>query len=160
MQTGGSAGMNNMTTPLIRNKKATFDYEILETFEAGVVLSGGEVKSLRTGKASLNSAYVVIRGGEAYLVGASISPYQIANTPKNYDPERVRKLLLSKKQLAELERYGEQQGLTIVAIKWYNQKRHIKLQIAIARGKKKVDKREKLKERSSKRDMERILKSQ
>lgn len=147
-------------TEFIRNKRATFDFEILETYEAGVVLFGHEVKALRAGKASLNGAYVVIRGGEAWLLGASISPYQVANTPKSYDPERTRKLLLKPKELAELEQKGEQQGLTIVAIKWYNSKRHIKLQIALARGKKKADKREKLKERDTKRDILRILKSQ
>ena len=140
-------------TDFIRNKKATFDFELLETFEAGVVLLGTEVKALRTGKASLNGAYVVIRGGEAYLLGASISAFQIANAPKKYDPERTRKLLLGKKELAELNRYGEQQGLTIIPIKWYSEKRHIKLQIALARGKKKADKREKLKERDTKRDI-------
>lgn len=144
----------------IKNKKATFDFEILKTFEAGVVLHGHEVKSLRTGKGNLNGAYVIIRGGEAFLVGASISPYQVANTPKGYDPERPRKLLLSKKELAELEQKSEQQGLTIVAIKWYSQKRTVKLQIGIARGKKKADKREKIKERDNKRDIERILKNQ
>ena len=147
-------------TDFIRNKKATFDFELLETFEAGVVLLGTEVKALRTGKASLNGAYVVIRGDEAWLLGASISPYQVANAPKKYDPERTRKLLLTKKQLDELKRYGEQPGLTIVAVKWYNEKRHIKLQIALARGKKKADKREKLKERDTKRDILRILKNQ
>lgn len=147
-------------TDYIRNKKTTFDFEILDTFEAGAVLHGFEVKSLRAGKASLNGAYVLIRGGEAYLVGASISPYQVANTPKNYDPERVRKLLLNKKELVELENKSEQQGLTIVAIKWYSQKRKVKLQIGIARGKKKADKREKLKERDTKRSLERILKNQ
>ncbi|KXJ98450.1 MAG: SsrA-binding protein [Parcubacteria bacterium OLB19] len=147
-------------TEYIRNKRVSFDFEILETYEAGVVLFGHEVKALRAGKASLNGAYVVIRGGEAWLLGASISPYQVANTPKSYDPERTRKLLLKPKELAELEQKGEQQGLTIVAIKWYNSGRHIKLQIALARGKKKADKREKLKERDTKRDIQRILKSQ
>ena len=147
-------------TTYTRNKKATFDFELLETFEAGVILLGTEVKALRAGKASLNGAYVVIRGGEAYLLGASISAFQIANAPKKYDPERTRKLLLGKKELAELNRYGEQQGLTIVPIKWYNKSRHIKLEIALARGKKKADKREKLKEQTSKRDIERILKNQ
>ncbi len=144
----------------VQNKKAHFDFEFLEVFEAGVVLFGHEVKSLRAGKASLNGAYVVIRGGEAYLVNASISPYQPTNTPKGYDPERARKLLLSKKQLAELELGSEKQGLTIVAVKWYNNNRHLKLQIALARGKKKADKRETLKERDSKRDIDRIMKSQ
>ncbi|USN87525.1 MAG: SsrA-binding protein SmpB [Candidatus Nomurabacteria bacterium] len=147
-------------TDYIRNKKATFDFEILDTFEAGAVLNGFEVKAIRNGKASLNGAYVVIRGGEAWLLGASISPYQIPNTPKNYDPERTRKLLLNKKELKELVQKGEQQGLTIVAIKWYSKNRKIKLQIALVRGKKKADKREKLKERDTKRNIERILKSQ
>jgi SsrA-binding protein len=147
-------------TDYVHTKKAHFDYELLETFEAGVVLSGAEVKSVRGGKANLNGAYVIIRGEEAYLVNASISPYQVANTPKNYDPERARKLLLSKKELAELERGSEQNGLTIVAIKWYNKNRYLKLLIALARGKKKVDKRETLKKRDTKRDIDRILKSQ
>lgn len=144
----------------VQNKKAHFDYEFLEQYEAGVVLSGYEVKALRANKASLIGAYVVIRGGEAYLVNASISPFQVANTPKGYDPERARKLLLSKKQLAELELGSEKQGLTIVAVRWYNNKRHIKLGIALARGKKKADKRETLKTRDSKREIDRIMKNQ
>ena len=144
----------------IVNKKANFDYELLERYEAGVLLSGHEVKAVRAGKASLNGAYVIIRGGEAYLVNATISPYQVANTPKGYDPERARKLLFSKKELGELERGSENQGLTIVAIKWYNKKRYLKLEVALARGKKKADKRETLKARTAKRDMDRILKSQ
>ncbi len=144
----------------IVNKKATFDYELLERYEAGVLLRGAEVKAVRSGKATLNGAYVIIRGKEAFLVNASISPYQTANTPKGYDPERARKLLLSKKELSELERGSESQGLTIVAIKWYNKNRYLKLEIALARGKKKADKRETLKARTAKRDMDRILKSQ
>ncbi len=144
----------------ITNKKAYFDYEILETFEAGVVLSGAEAKSVRAGKASLTGAYVIVRGGEAYLVNASISPYQVANTSKSYNPERARKLLLSKKELAKLERGSEQDGLTIVAIKWYNKKRFLKLEIGLARGKKKADKRETLKERAVKRDIDRIMKGE
>ena len=144
----------------ISNKKAHFNYEILETFEAGVVLSGAEVKAIRAGKASLNAAYAIIRGGEAFLVNASVSPYQIANTPKQYDPERARKLLLNRRELATLERGSEQEGLTIVALKWYNKNRHLKLLIGLARGKKKGDKRETLKERTAKRDIDRIMKGQ
>jgi len=143
----------------IRNKRAGFDFEILDTFEAGVVLFGSEVKSIRQNKGSLNGAYVVVRDGEAFLVGASISPYQIANTPKNYDPERTRKLLLKKKELSELAKKGEQAGLTIIPIKWYNKNRKIKLEIALVRGQKKADKREKIKERDTKRQIERLLKS-
>lgn len=150
---------HTMTT-YIQNKKARHDFNLLEEFEAGVVLHGYEVKALRTGKGSLAGAHVVIRGGEAFLVNASISPYQIPNTPDSYDPERPRKLLLSHKQLHKLERESEQIGLTIVPIKWYNAGRHIKLAIALARGKKKADKRETLKARATKRDIDRILKNQ
>jgi SsrA-binding protein len=147
-------------TIYISNKRARFDYEILETFEAGVVLAGYEVKAIRTGRGKLEGGHVVIRGGEAFLVGTSVSYYQEANTPKNYEPDRTRKLLLSKKELAHLEAKGEQAGLTIVPLKWHNVGRNIKLEIALARGKKKSDKRESLKERDTKRDIDRILKSQ
>ena len=94
------------------------------------------------------------------MVGISISPYQEANTPKNYEPERARKLLLSQKELARLEAQGEQAGLTIVPIKLYNNGRKIKLEIALARGKKKTDKRETIKKRDTKREIDRILKNQ
>jgi SsrA-binding protein len=144
----------------ISNKKAHFNFEILEEFEAGIVLYGHEAKAIRAGKGKLDGGHVVIRGGEAFLVGVSISPYQPANTPKNYDPERARKLLLSAKELSRLEAQGEQAGLTIVPIKLYNNRRKIKLEIALARGKKKADKRETIKKRDTKREIDRILKSQ
>lgn len=144
----------------ISNKKARFDYEILKTFEAGLVLQGHEVKAIRAGRGKLEGAHVVVRGKEAYLVGSSVSHYQEANTPKGYDPEHPRKLLLSKKELAELEVQGEQAGLTIVPIKLYNTGGKIKLEIAIARGKKKQDKRESIKKRDTKREIDRILKTQ
>jgi len=144
----------------ISNKKARFDYEILDTFEAGAVLFGYEVKAIRDGRGKLEGAHVVVRGGEAFLVGASVSYYQKANTPESYDPERSRKLLLSKKELAELEKKTNEAGLTITPIKWYNNGGKIKLEIALARGKKKADKRETLKKRDTKRDLDRILKNQ
>lgn len=147
-------------TTYIQNRKARFDFEILETLEAGLVLYGFEAKSIRHGKGKLEGAYIIIRGGEAFLVGASISPYQVANTPKSYDPERPRKLLLSRKELAHLERQTENAGLTAVGLRLYNNARKIKLELAIARGKKKVDKRETLKARDTKRDIERTLKNQ
>jgi len=145
---------------LIKNKKATFNYEILERFEAGAVLFGYEVKSLRTGKASLAGSYVVLRGGELFLVGASVTPFQIANTPTSYDPERPRKLLLARKEINQLEKSLNTAGLTIVPIKWYSTRGKIKLEIALARGKKKADKRESMKARDVKRDIGRLLKSQ
>ena len=147
-------------TTYVHNKKATFDYELLEDFEAGVVLYGHEVKAVRAGKAKLDAAYVVVRGGEAFLVGAHISPYQVANTPDSYDPERSRKLLLSKKELAQLSRETDEKGLTIVPIKWYNKGTKLKLAIALGRGKKKADKRETIKARDNKRAIDRIMKSQ
>ena len=144
----------------IQNRKARFNFEIIETFEAGIVLSGQEVKSIRNGKGKLEGAYVLVRGGEAFLVSASVSPYQVANTAKNYEPERVRKLLLSKKELAHLEQQTETARLTAVPIRLYSAGRNIKLEFAIARGKRNYDKRETLKARDSKRDIDRTLKSQ
>lgn len=144
----------------ISNKRARFDFEVLEEFEAGLVLSGAEVKSIRAGKGKLEGGHVVVRGGEAFLVGISISPYQTANTPKGYDPEKARKLLLTKKELAKLEREGEHAGLTIVPLSLYSNGRNIKLSLALARGKKKADKRESIKKRDTKRAIDRILKNQ
>lgn len=147
----------NMTTYVV-NRKAKYDFEILDTYEAGVVLAGYEVKSIRNGQGKLDGAHIVVRGGEAFLVGATIPPFQVANAPQNYDPERPRKLLLSQKQIETLFQKSEKQGLTIVPLKWYNKNRKVKLEIAIARGKKKHDKRETIKERDVKRDIARILK--
>lgn len=143
---------------LVQNKKALRDYTVLEKFEAGVVLSGQEVKSLRGGRGELSGAYVIIRGGEAFLVGASIPPYQPNNTPKTYEPDRTRKLLLSKKEILRLLNDGEKNGLTIVPISVYNKKHRIKIEIALVRGKKKHDKRETLKKREAQKDIRRTLK--
>lgn len=143
---------------LVEHKKARLNYEILEEFEAGLELLGGEVKSLRAGHGKLEGAHVVIRGGEAYLVGAHIPPYQAANTKEGYDPDRSRRLLLNKKELVELLSYGEQKGLTIVPLKVYNKGRNLKLLVGAARGKKQYDKRETLKKRDTEREMRRTLK--
>lgn len=143
-----------------RNKKAHFDFEILQTFEAGLELLGTEVKSIRAGRAKLDGGHVIIRGGEAYLVNISISAFQPINTKKGYDPERVRRLLLSKKELALLERETEHSHLTAVALSLYSKGSKIKLEFGLARGKKKADKRESLKERDTKREIDRTLKSQ
>ncbi len=142
----------------ILNRQARFNYELLENFTAGVVLSGGEVKALRAGKAHLNSAYVTLTPTGALLKNAYIGPYQEANTPKDYEPNHDRALLLGKKELATLRRELNTAGLTIVPLKWYNGRR-VKLEIALARGKKKADKRQSLKTRDTKRDIERTLKA-
>lgn len=144
----------------IKNRKAHFDFEILDTLEAGLVLHGYEVKAIRHSRGKLEGAHIIVRGGEAFLVGASVTPYQPKNTPKAYDPERARKLLLSKKELSILEQKTETERLTAIPIRLYNAGRNIKLEVAIARGKKKFDKRESLKERDTKRDIDRTLKTQ
>ena len=144
---------------LIENKKVGLDFEILETMEAGLELFGFEVKSLRAGRGSLKGARVIARGGEAYLVGASIPAWQIANAPKSYDPERARRLLLSKKEIARVSSAEGEKGLTIVPIRVYNSGRKLKLAIAIARGKKKLDKRQSIRAREEKRRIQRTLKT-
>lgn len=143
---------------LIQNKKATFDFEILKKFEAGIELFGHEVKSVRNKRGSLLGAHVLVRGGEAFLINASIPPYQVGNTPESYDPERPRRLLLNKRELIELTESDTQKGLTLVPISLYNNKRKIKLEFALVRGKKMHDKRESIKERDSKRSIARTLK--
>ena len=144
---------------LVENKKVGLDYAILETIEAGLELLGFEVKSLRAGQGSLKGARVVARGGEAYLVGASIPAWQVANAPKSYDPERTRRLLLSQKEIAHVASAEGEKGLTIVPLKVYNRGRRLKLAIAIARGKKKEDKRHTIRAREEKRRIERTLKT-
>jgi SsrA-binding protein len=144
---------------LIRNDKIGFDYTILEEIEAGLELLGLEVKSLRAGQGSLKGARVVSRGGEAYLVGATIPAWQVLNAPKDYDAMRTRRLLLSKKQIAQVASAEGQDGLTIVPISVYNKGRNLKLGIGIARGKKKADKRQTLKKRDDERRIRRSLKN-
>ena len=144
---------------LLHNKKATFNYEVLETLSAGVQLRGFEVKALKTSKGgSLEGSHVIIRGGEAYLVGAHIPEYQTGNTPGGYDSRRERKLLLTRKELEQLLNAEQTRGLTIVPLSLYNKGRYIKADIAIVRGKKKFDKRESIKKRDVQRDIDREIK--
>ncbi|KKS73980.1 MAG: SsrA-binding protein [Candidatus Azambacteria bacterium GW2011_GWB1_42_72] len=131
------------------NRKARFNYEILETFEAGLVLSGPEVKSIKNGRMNLAGCYINIHDGELYLIGASIAPYQPKNQPADYDPARSRKLLLHKKEIMSLLGKIQQKGLTLVPLKVYNKGRRIKLEFAIVRGKKKYDKRAVISKRES-----------
>ncbi|MES2134869.1 MAG: SsrA-binding protein SmpB [Patescibacteria group bacterium] len=145
---------------LVENKKARLEYEILDSYEAGLQLIGLEVKSLRTGKASLAGSRVVVRGGEAFLSGATISAYQVSNTPKSYDTERTRRLLLSKKEIGELALKEGQKGLTIIPIMVYNKSGKLKVQVAVVRHKNKHDKRDTLKGRDAKREIERTLKTE
>src|SRR3989338_3617892 len=127
---------------LIQNKKAGFNYEFLEKLNAGIELFGFEVKSIRAKQGSLEGAYVIVRGKEAFLLNAYIPAYQPKNAPKGYDERRNRKLLLTKKEIYTLAASESKKGLTIVPVSVYNKGRKIKMEIAIARGKKKFDKRE------------------
>jgi SsrA-binding protein len=142
----------------VKNKKAGFNYEILDKYTAGMELLGTEVKAIKKGWGSLEGAHVVIRSGEAFLVGATIPPFQPANTVEGYEPTRTRRLLLQKKEISELEKSLQNKGLTIVPISMYNKGRYIKLDLALARGKKKFDKRETIKKRDVERDLGRSLK--
>jgi SsrA-binding protein len=145
--------------PLIQNKKAYFNYEILEKIEAGIELLGFEVKSLKKGQGSLEGAHITIRGQEAFVINMQIPPYQPGNTPKDYDPLRNRRLLLTKKEIAGLSGEEKQKGLTIIPISVYNKGRKLKLEIAIVRGKKKYDKRETIKKRDVDREIRREMKN-
>jgi SsrA-binding protein len=140
------------------NRKARFNYEFLEKYETGIELIGTEVKSVRGGQMSLEGTFVIIRGGEAFLINANIPPFQPKNAPKDYDPLRNRKLLLTKKEITELAGSEKNKSLTIVPISVYNKNRKIKVEIALVKGKKKFDKRETLKKRDTERDIRRTLK--
>ncbi len=144
---------------LIKNKKSRFNYELKDTFEAGIVLEGFEVKSLKNNRGSLLGSYVIIRGGEAFLVEAEIPPFQLANAPSDYNPRRPRKLLLKKKEIAKLAEFEKNKSLTLIPISLYNKGRNIKLEFAVAVGKKKSDKREAIKSREADREINRTLKN-
>lgn len=143
---------------MVDNRKARFDYEILDRLEAGIELIGIEAKSLRVHQVNLDGAYVTIRGGEAFLANMNIPPYQPLNTPEGYDPLRLRKLIITKKEIRGLADTELGRGLTIVPLKVYNKGKKVKIEIAVVRGKKKFDKRESIKKRESDRHIERTLK--
>ncbi len=143
------------TTSVARNKRARHDYHILETWEAGVVLSGTEVKSLRQGKANLTDAYATVRDGEVFLLNLHISPYEQGNQ-FNHEPTRTRKLLLHRKEIRRLIGGVERQGLTLVPLElFFNPRGKAKVTIALAKGKKQHDKRADERRREDERDMAR-----
>lgn len=137
------------------NRRASFDYEILETFEAGLSLLGSEVKSIQNGKVTITGAQVLFRGGIAYLVGADIQAYQPLNMEDGYDQLRVRPLLLKKQEIERLFRVINEQKLTLIALKLYNKGSRIKVLIGLARKRKKSDKREVLKKKADIREIRR-----
>jgi SsrA-binding protein len=144
---------------LIEYKKAFLKYAPIESYSAGLELSGQEVKALRNKLGSLDGARVVVRGGEVFIVGMTIPPYQVANMKKDYDKERARRLLLAKKEIAELANAEAKKGLTIIPLEVYTAGRFVKARIAVVRGKGKEDRREDLKKRDAMRETERVLKN-
>ena len=140
-----------------RNKKARFDYEILEVIEAGMVLLGTEVKSLRQGRANLKDSYARIKGGELYLMQSHISPYTHA-FHDNHQPDRVRKLLMHKREIKRLQGKTQEKGLTLVPLKIYFKDGKAKVELALARGKRTYDKRESLKRKTEQRELEKAIK--
>ncbi len=142
------------------NRYARFQFEILETYEAGIQLVGTEVKSIRAGKVNLKDGFALIRDGEAFLMNVHIAPHDSTRQTYNHDPRRNRKLLLHRDQLRSLMGKVEQQGLTLVPLKMYMKRGWVKIVIGLARGKKLHDKREDIKRRDDQRDMQRAMKTQ
>ncbi|MFA6047233.1 MAG: SsrA-binding protein SmpB [Parcubacteria group bacterium] len=147
-----------MTTFSI-NKRAHFDYEILEKYEAGLVLAGHEVKSIKTGHVSLKESFVTIHGEELYLTNAHIPPYKHAGKIADYDPTRPRKLLLKKSEIKHLIGQARTKGLTLVPIRMYTKRRLLKLEFGLGKGKKEYDKRNKIKKREDEKGMRRMMKN-
>lgn len=146
------AGKDQQTV-VAMNRKARFEYEILDTFEAGIVLVGTEVKTLRTGKASIEEAYARVKDSEVFLVGAHIDEYVHGNR-QNHEPRRLRKLLLHKREIRRIRQALEQKGLTLIPLQlFFSPRGHAKLQLGVCRGKKVRDKRESLKKKSAQREM-------
>ncbi len=141
-----------------QNKKAYTDYDIEETIEAGIVLTGTEVKALREGRANIKDSYVIIKGGEAFLLNSNISPYSHGNI-FNHDPIRTRKLLLHKKEIQRLLGKIQQKGYSLIPLKIYFKGPYAKIEIAVAKGRKKHEKRDIIKKREAQREIERALKN-
>lgn len=140
------------------NRQARYLYEILETHEAGIELTGTEVKSIRAGKVNLRDGYGLIRNGEVWLINVHVSPYEASGEYFNHDPRRTRKLLLHRKEINKLIGQVEQKGLTLVPLKLYFKDSWVKVTLGLGKGKKLHDKRETLKRRQDERDMARALK--
>ena len=145
----------NDIVSIARNRRARFDYHLLETFEAGIVLRGTEVKSLRDGKANISDAYGIVRDGEVFLLNAHIQPYE-SRGYANHEPTGTRKLLLHRKEIRRLIGAVEREGLTLIPLELYFRKGVAKVALALAKGKKLHDKRDTQKERDAEREMARV----
>ncbi len=144
---------------LAYNRRARFDYEVIEKLEAGISLLGTEVKSVKAGHMSLRGAFVTMHDGEAFLINATVPPWQPGNAPADYDPVRARKLLLKRSELKSLLGAKKAKGLTMVPLRVYSKRGKVKVEVILGRGRKKVDKKQLKRERDIKREMERMLKN-
>lgn len=145
---------------IVRNHKATLNYEVLDTYEAGLELHGYEVKSIRAGKIKFDGSYVIILGEELFLKNAEISPYQANNIPKNFDGQRVIKLLVRKSDIRKLQHKVDKEGLTLIPLSIFAKGTKLKLDFALARGKKKRDKRQDIKRREDNIEILRTIKGE
>jgi len=149
--------MSEKNPDLVSNRRATHDYEILETFEAGIVLQGTEIKSIRSNGATLQDAYIKVLKGELWLIGCQIAPYRFGNI-HNHEEKRDRKLLMHKREINRFKVATTEKGLTLIPLALYLKHGRIKIRVAIAKGKKTFDKRAAIKERDEKRHMQQIVK--
>lgn len=149
--------MNAKSSDLVSNKRATFNYEILETFECGIVLQGTEIKSLRDHGGSLQEAYVKVISNEVWLVGCNIAKYRFGNI-HNHEEKRDRKLLMHKREIAKLKASTQEKGLTIIPLAVFLKDGRAKVKIGLAKGKNTIDKRETIKERDAKRHIDKVMK--
>ncbi len=140
-----------------QNRRAQFDYDIIETYEAGIVLRGYEVKAIKNGRVNLSGSYVIIRDNEAWLLNADIPPYQPLNAPEDYDSKQTRRLLLKKSEIKSLIGRVAEKGLTLIPLKMYSKNRRIKLAIGLGKSRKKTDKRDVLKKRDIEKELRRTL---
>ena len=146
-----------IATAEIKNKKASFEYHFIQTFDAGIVLTGTEVKSIREGKANLTDSYCLLQNGEVWAKNIHISEYK-EGSYNNHEPKRIRKLLLNKSEIRKIQSKLREKGTTIIPVKlFFNERGFAKLQIAVARGKKTFDKREDLKKKEAKRELEKVI---
>ncbi len=145
-------------TNLSENRKAHFDYEILDIYEAGIELKGHEVKAIKAGKMRIAGAFAIVRGGEIWLLNAEIDPYQKGNVPADYDPARTRRLLLKREEIVELTGRIKERGLTLLPLRVYNKGNLVKIELGLGRGKRGPDKRETIKKRQVSREIRRNLK--
>ena len=144
---------------LIENRKAGFNYELGDKYEAGIELTGHETKSIKASRGNMTGSFIVIRGNEAFISGLEITSFQPKNAPEDFERRRMRRLLLSTSAILRLQMAEQRNRLTLIPLSLYNKGRFVKLSFAVARGKKKADKRESIRRREDNRDIERTLKS-